>query len=466
MPRLATRAAIGLLALVACSVPEKVAVCDLKAANPTPCTNPLVLVPGLGASVLDVLYEDSYEPLHEICGHGDRNEWSSGIDRLWPSAADSFPGEVPELSELKECRLSDLAVHFDPETRRFSNTPGVQVRPRGWGCVNGISNLFRITFEGRILIHPTMSSVYEDLIERLTSEHGYVVGQSLLGAPYDFRLVADDAYVKQYFADLKALIELAYDKTSGCETGPKRVFVMGHSLGNPVLLYFLNTYVDQAWKDKYIRAFIPVGPPWTGSPKAYRTLLSGDAEGMPGDNFEFLAAERLMGGLLWMAPFPGAHGERDFVAVAGEEYGASVEDYQALFGEVAGRKKQALILSEIITPRAGSVGDPGVLVGCLHGAGLPTEAHYTYASRAFDTDPVIDQKVEGDGTVTLEVLELCKEWDQVAAKSFDGGEHLGLLHEDRFLDHVSMLVTDCWSEDRSGPAHAQCPEVGTPRDPE
>jgi pimeloyl-ACP methyl ester carboxylesterase len=466
MPRLATRAAIGLLALVACSAPEEVAVCDLKAPNPAPCKNPLVLVPGLGASVLDVLYEDAYAPLHEICGHKTRNEWSSGIDRLWPSAADSFPDVVPQLAEMKACRLADLAVHFDPETRTFRNAPGVQVRPRGWGCVDGISNLFEFTFEGRVLIHPTMSSVYEDLIERLTGEHGYVIGQSLLGAPYDFRLVADDAYVKRYFADLKALIELAYDKTSACETGPKRVFVMGHSLGNPVLLYFLNTFVDQAWKDKYIRAFIPVGPPWTGSPKAYRTLLSGDAEGMPGDNFEFLAAERLMGGLLWMAPFPGAHGERDFVAVAGKEYGSSVEDYQEIFGKLAGRQKQALILSEIITPRAGSVADPGVLVGCLHGAGLPTEAHYTYASRAFDADPVIDQTVEGDGTVTLEVLELCKEWDQVAAKSFDGGEHLGLLHEERFLDHVSMLVTDCWSEDRSGPAHAQCPKVGTQEHPE
>jgi len=52
-----------------------------------------------------------------------------------------------------------------------------------------------------------------------------------------------------------------------------------------------------------------------------------------------------------------------------------------------------------------------------------------------------------------------------ASRGGDGGEHLGLLHEERFLDHVAMLVTDCWSEDRSGPAHAQCPEVGTPRNP-
>jgi lysophospholipase-3 len=237
---------------------------------------------------------------------------------------------------------------------------------------------------------------------------------------------------------------------------------MGHSLGNPVFLYFLNTYVDQAWKDKYIRAFIPVGGPWTGSPKAFRTLLSGDSEGMPGDNLEFLAAERMMGGLLWMAPAPGAHGDRTFVSVDGQEYGATEEDFETVFGKIAGRHEQALVLNELLGPRFETVGDPGVLVGCLHGSELPTEAHYVYEGGGFHADPTIDQNVEGDGTVTLDVLELCKEWSQVAAKAFPGGEHLGLLHEDRFVDHVSMLMTDCWSEDRSGPANAECPDVSGP----
>ena len=46
--------------------------------------------------------------LHEIC-ESDRNQWSSGIVRLWPALADACPGEVPELGELRECRLDDLA---------------------------------------------------------------------------------------------------------------------------------------------------------------------------------------------------------------------------------------------------------------------------------------------------------------------------------------------------------------------
>jgi hypothetical protein len=53
------RVLLPLLVAVACSVPRKVADCDPGAPNPTPCKNPLILVPGLGASVLDVRYGDA-----------------------------------------------------------------------------------------------------------------------------------------------------------------------------------------------------------------------------------------------------------------------------------------------------------------------------------------------------------------------------------------------------------------------
>ena len=454
-----------LLTLLACSGAEQVAECDLSAPNPTPCKNPMVLVPGLGASVLDVLYEDSYEALHKICEPGERNQWSSGIDRIWPSMADSFPDQVPGLREVKECRIRDLALSYDPETGLFSNAPGVQIKPRGWGCVNGISNLFRVKLGGRVLVHPTMSSVYERLIEYMTENLDYVVGQNLFGVPYDFRLVADQSYLDSYFADLKALIEQAYEKTASCESGPKRVFVASHSLGGPVLLYFLNTHVDAAWKQKYVRAFLAISSPWTGSPKAYRTLLSGDAEGMPGDNLQFLAAEGLMGGLLWMAPFREFHADKKFVAVAGQEYGLTEEDFKAVFADIAKRPDQAHLLNQVIAPRGKTVGDPGVLVACMYGTGLPTEAHFTYAGGSFDGDPVIDRHETGDGTVTLDVLEHCKEWEQVVSQEYEGGEHLNILHRDDFLEYATMLVTDCWSEPPADPPNPKCPEVSTSATP-
>lgn len=452
-------------ALAGCGADDEVTVCDLEGPNPTPCKHPMVLIPGLGASILDVLYEDAYRPIHEECPSRTRNQWSSGIERLWPALADSFPDEISELEEVKACRLDDLAVRYDPATGRFSNAPGVKVRPRGWGCVDGISNLFEFDLGDRVLVDPGMSSVYEELIDDMTRKHGYVVGQNLFGAPYDFRLVADESYLKRYYAELKALIERAYDKTASCESGPKRVFVGTHSLGGPVFLYFLNTYVDDAWKQKYLRAFISVGGPWTGSPKAIRALLSGDSEGMPGDNLEFLSAERLMGGLLWMAPYQAFHADTSFVSVGGKDYGVSTDDVGELFGRIARRPHQAHLLNEVLAPRGRTVADPGVLMACIYGKGLPTEAHYTYANESFDSDPVIDQRVSGDGTVTLDVLEYCKQWKQVVPRAFEGGEHLGLLHRQDFRDYATLLVEDCWNEQPGREHDPRCPPIpdGTSR---
>lgn len=456
-------AVLCLVAALACSDHDTVVVCDPSGPNPSPCKNPLILVPGLGASILDVLYEDSYQPIHEQCAIVERNQWTEGIERIWPAAADSFPSEVPELSELKECRLDDLAVRFDPATGRFSNAPGVRVRPRGWGCVDGISNLFEFDLGDRVLVHPTLSSVYEELIDDLVYEHDYAAGQNLFGAPYDFRLVADEIYLQKYFANLKTLIEQAYDKTASCDSGPKRVFVATHSLGGPVFLYFLNTYVDATWKQKYIRAFISVGSPWTGSPKAIRALLSGDSEGMEGDNFEFLAAERLMGGLLWMAPYQAFHAGRDFVSVSGEEYGVSPDDIRKLFAELGGRDRQAHLLNTVLAPRGHTVQDPGVLLGCIYGTGLPTEAHFTYPDASFDRDPTIDRRVTGDGTVTLDVLEYCKQWERVVPRAFEGGEHLDLLHRKDFREYVIMLLEDCWGEQPDRSRDPRCPELSGDR---
>jgi hypothetical protein len=106
------------------------------------------------------------------------------------------------------------------------------------------------------------------------------------------------------------------------------------------------------------------------------------------------------------------------------------------------------------------VDDPGVLVGCLYGTGLPTEVHYTYAGGGFHADPVIDRHVPGDGTVPHGVLEYCKQWEQVAARGFEGGDHRGLLLRDDFLKHATMLITNCWSETPGGPRDARCPEIG------
>ena len=73
-----------------------------------------------------------------------------------------------------------------------------------------------------------------------------------------------------FYANLTKLIESTY-----AENGNTPVVVVGHSMGNPVMLYFYN-HKPQAWKDKYIRAHMSLAGVWAGAVKPIRLMTSGE----------------------------------------------------------------------------------------------------------------------------------------------------------------------------------------------
>ena len=75
--------------------------------------------------------------------------------------------------------------------------------------------------------------------------------------------------MNEYFIRLKDLIEETYSLNGG-----RRIVLIGHSMGNNYLLYFLNNQ-SRDWKEKYIVTYISLSAPWIGSVKPLLLMTSG-----------------------------------------------------------------------------------------------------------------------------------------------------------------------------------------------
>ena len=97
---------------------------------------------------------------------------------------------------------------------------------------------------------------------------GYKIDYNLKAATYDFRLTPSGLRKKGYYLKLKALIESMVSKFG------KRVVLVVHSMGNPILNHFLVREVDQEWKDKHIKVWTAIAPAFMGAPKSLKVRFS------------------------------------------------------------------------------------------------------------------------------------------------------------------------------------------------
>jgi S-formylglutathione hydrolase FrmB len=162
-------------------------------------------------------------------------------------------------------------LQYNESTKEYVNAKNVDIDGSvDWGNVKGLEYL-----------DPGLKKVeyYHDIINVLTSKHGYEVGKNLIGAPYDWRLAADGLSTMKtfsgdnslpYYQKLKGLIEQTYAANSN-----QRVNIVTHSMGGPVALHFLHQQTKE-WKDTYVSSFIPMSPPFGGSINTVRAMISGD----------------------------------------------------------------------------------------------------------------------------------------------------------------------------------------------
>jgi len=128
---------------------------------------PVVMVPGLGGSVIRAKLDGAYAP-HFWCSSS--SDWFN----TWLNLAQLVP-------EQKDCLLSRMDLKYDSVTGEFSNAKGVLLDSNvDFGGSGGVA-----------YVDPDIHSLqpyFGPMIDNLTATYGYTVGKDLHGAGYDWRL--------------------------------------------------------------------------------------------------------------------------------------------------------------------------------------------------------------------------------------------------------------------------------------
>lgn len=379
---------------------------------------PLVLIPGLLSSQLEIKVNKGYKTPSWIC----RGEYD--WERAWVNVMDVLPFE-------SECLQDQLKLHWDLETGNVSNTPFVESRSPHFGDTGGIESLDPEA--------PWPASdevaVWKAVVDNLVDNHGYKRGHDVRGAPYDFRLSPAAARSEQEMDRIAKLIE-----DTVAEFG-KKVVIVTHSLGGNVFLYIMRRR-SQAWKDKHIQSWVSVATPFGGSVVALRSLVAGFNDGVITiPDGEFRHIERTWQSLWWLLPDQRVFGDK-IVAHTDVGKNFSARDYGELFDALDYGNE-----SRFHVGRIQSIQDPWTPVGvethCLYSNGHDTVDHLSFGT---DTDisngifPSLVWGKSGDGSVNFPSLKLCDQMEPVHTEFWHDVEHLAMIRDPRTVAYVASIA--------------------------
>ncbi|KAK3761141.1 hypothetical protein RRG08_022545 [Elysia crispata] len=343
---------------------------------------PVILVPGDGGSQLFVKLNKTSSK-HFWC-----EKKTSGYTNIWVN--------IEELAApMIYCFVDNMVLVYDNKTRKTRCPDGVDITTMGFGDTASVEWL-----DPSWLSHEISSvSYFYHIVEDLVSV-GYKRNVSVRGAPFDFRKAPNE--MGQYYKDLQKLIEDTYELNNRT-----KCVVIGHSMGNPVFLYFLN-HQPQAWKDQYIQSFISLSGVWAGAVKTLRLFSSGDSLGVltfwPNT---VRPAQRAMPSTAFLMPNERFWGPDEAIIVT-EHRNYTVKDYKDFFNDINfldgwEMRQDTQDLIRDITP-------PGVRMYCVHGSDLPTPGTLVFGPGEFpDTFPK-NIPDNGDGTVNMRSLLACTDW--------------------------------------------------------
>ncbi|XP_031479919.2 lecithin-cholesterol acyltransferase-like 1 [Nymphaea colorata] len=374
--------------------------------------HPVVLVPGMGGNQLEARLTDAYQPSGAFCrpSAGTRkwfNLWLDLSTLLFPP--------------FTRCFSDRMSLFYDPQTDTYQNAPGVETRVPHFGSTRALKYLS--------LGFPQHVTSYMAPLVKALEGIGYIDEQTLFGAPYDFRHGPSNfrspSVGSQFLADLKGLVEKASSSNGG-----KKVILISHSLGGLWTLHLLNRS-PLTWRQKYVRHFIALTPPWAGTVQELLALASGYTLGLPLVNPLLVRAQqRRSESNLWLLPSPPTFRHKPLVITPYRTYLASnLSEFLADIGFPEGMHPYR---SRILPLMSDQLAAPLVPVTLVVGTEVETPEALVYDEHGFDKQPEIVFG-DGDGTVNLKsMLAVVSAWEGVENQSLK-------VTKLRRVSHLSVL---------------------------
>ncbi|KAL6640080.1 hypothetical protein ACP70R_022390 [Stipagrostis hirtigluma subsp. patula] len=332
--------------------------------------HPVVLLPGATCSQLDARLTDAYEaPSPRCAAAAPRGRWF----RLWKnSTALQDPGAAP-------CLADQLRLVYDPAARDYRNAPGVETRVVGFGSTRGF-----------LADDPADKDLCMGRLVEALERAGYRDGETLFGAPYDFRQAPAAAgqpcrAFSRFRRRLRALVEHASARNGG-----RPAVLVSHSQGGYFALEFLNRS-PLSWRRRHVKHFVMASTGAGGFVLMLRSLAAAAAAAAGGSP---LSRVRTSSASAFTAlPSPKVFGAgTPLVVTRARNYTA--RDVPELLAAM-GLPPQAVALYEArALPVALGFQAPVVPTTCVNGVGVPTMETLVYWDGDFGEDPEV---VYGDG---------------------------------------------------------------------
>ena len=279
---------------------------------------PVILVPGLGGSVLQAKLHKDSAPWFCYKNTDWFNIWfvyvaacpphllNRHVDAGFVTCFNRF--DLPDIIRT-QCLMANMVLSYNSTTHEYSYPQGVDMRTAvDWGGVDGVSWLY--------FLHMGNFKYFADVVAAFVAEN-YTIGANIRAAPYDWRLAPDGLNRSGFFANLSQLVVDTYEKN-----GQTKVAIVAHSLGTMLTRHWL-LHESPDFIAQYVDTFVAISPPFAGAVATIMGIISGYTFDIPLPHDWFRPTLLASPSIVYLTPLDSVFGDRVLVSTNNVTYNSS-----------------------------------------------------------------------------------------------------------------------------------------------